>query len=60
MLVALDAGAFVLPLIASVFAAQSCFEGTVVPVVLDLFGGEWRLRFLRFRFQFMECAYIQR
>jgi hypothetical protein len=29
--------------------------------VLDLFGGEaWRLRFLRFRFQFMECAYIQR
>jgi len=51
MLIALDAGAFVLPLIASGFTPQSGFEGTVVPSVLDLFGGEaWRLRFLWFGF----------
>ena len=44
VLIALDAGGFAFPLVATGFTPQSCFDGGIVPVTLDLFGGErWRL-----------------
>ena len=54
MVIAVDAVGFALPLVALGLCWKSCFDGAVLAVVLDLFGGEaWRLRFLRFGFQFI-------
>ena len=50
MLVAVDAGGFALPLIAMGFGLKGSFDGSVLAVMLGLFGGE--LRWL-FRFQFI-------
>ena len=50
MLVAVDAVGFALPLIAMGFGLKSCFDGSILAVMLGLFGGE--LRWL-FRFQFI-------
>ena len=50
--IALDPGTFVLPLVAAGFTSQSCFDGGIVSVVLDLFGGEswgWLLVTLGFQ-----------
>ena len=40
VLIALDADVFVLPVVALGFTSESCFDGAIVPVVLDLFGSE--------------------
>ena len=50
MLVAVDAVGFALPLIAMGFGLKSSFDGSILVVMLGLFGGE--LRWL-FRFQFI-------
>ena len=54
MVIAVDAVSFALPLVALGLCWKSGFDGAVLAVVLDLFGGEaWLLRFLRFGFQFI-------
>ena len=49
MLVAVDAVGFALPLIAMGFGLKGSFDGSILAVILGLFGGELR-RLFRFQF----------